>query len=97
MRYLFSLKLFCVWLGSKTQDRTQNPTQNPESKMFDPKPSPKPVVLGLGRKTQKKPAQCPPLVITPAIPQRLYPTGALLQGYCVSKSGLARQITKNNI
>ena len=47
--------MFWVWLGSKTQGRTQNP----ESKIFDPKPSPKPGVLGLGRKTQKKPSPTP--------------------------------------
>ena len=47
--------MFWVWLGPKTQDRTQNPTQNPESKIFDPKPG----VLGLGRKTQKKPRPMP--------------------------------------
>ena len=69
MRYLFSLKMFCVWLGSKTQDRTQNPTQNPESKVFNSKPSPKPVVLGLGRKTQKKTSPMP----TPGLPQPIYP------------------------
>ena len=40
------------------QNPRPNPTQSPESKIFDRKPSSKPGVLGLGRKTQEKTAQC---------------------------------------
>ena len=47
--------MFWVWLGSKTQGIAQNPTQNPESKIFDPKPSSKPGVLGLGQKPSPMP------------------------------------------
>ena len=60
-------KMVWVLLDSKTQGRTQNPTQNPESKIFNPKPSPKPGAFGLGKKTQKnkqkKPSQCRSLIL----------------------------------
>ena len=64
LNVLYSLsKIFWVWLSSKTQGQTQDPTQNPEFKIFEPKPSPYPEVLGLGRQTQKKQARCRSLVL----------------------------------
>ena len=45
--------MVCITLGSKTQGRVKNPTQNLEFKIFDPKSSPKPEVLGLGGKPRK--------------------------------------------
>ena len=41
------------------QNPRPNPTQNPESKIFEPKPSPKPGVSGLGQKPRKKPSPMP--------------------------------------